>query len=422
MTFKAWPKPFQSFRDVKVFLVTLCAAVTVLLSAMFLFLHLNIRDLTLRSFREEAGSYVHQIVLTRQWNALHGGVYVEKRVPADSNPILRKIGIEPDIRTVDGRVLTLRNPAAMTREIADLARAGSGVTFRVVSLNYLNPGNRPDAFERDGLERFSQGVREPHALLEAGDQPVFRYLAPLRAEESCLSCHGGQGYKKGDVRGGISISIPAGSRMNRLRRTGIGLLAAAAATISVIVAVLYFMTWKLVVRLNEAQEKLKHIAVTDDLTGIRNRRFIMEQLEREYQRSVRAGSPLAIIMLDIDHFKRINDTYGHAFGDVVLKTVSSAMLASLRSYDLLGRIGGEEFLIASAGSTLEDAKGLAQRILDRVRLERIVEGQRAATVTLSAGVTVMTPQDAGAEALISRADAGLYLAKQEGRDRVVAIL
>lgn len=422
MTLKAWPKPFKYFRDVKVFLVSLSLTVTLLLSAMFLLLHLSIRDLMLRSLQDEARSYAHQVILTRQWNAGHNGVFVEKRPGVDSNPFLKELGVDPDIRTADGRVLTLRNPAAMTREISELSRSGGGVSFRVVSLNHLNPDNRPDEFEREGLERFSQGAREPGQMLLAGDRPVFRYLVPLMTEESCLTCHRRQGYKKGDVRGGISITIPTESMAVRMRRAGLELMLAAATTIGLIVAIVYFMTWKLVIGLAETQKKLKHIAVTDELTGLRNRRYIMEQLVREYQRAVRSGSALSLILLDIDHFKRINDTYGHAFGDVVLKAVSAAMQSSLRSYDLLGRIGGEEFLIASPGSTIEDARGLAERILERVRQESIRVGDRTTSVTVSAGVTVLTPQDADAEALMSRADAGLYMAKQEGRDRVVAIL
>jgi diguanylate cyclase (GGDEF)-like protein len=198
------------------------------------------------------------------------------------------------------------------------------------------------------------------------------------------------------------------------------LISATVITIGLLLCILYFMTWKLVVRLDEVQKRLKHIAVTDELTGLKNRRYIVEQLDKEYQRAVRSGEPLSLIILDIDHFKRVNDTYGHAVGDAVLKAVAVEMQASLRTYDLLGRIGGEEFLIASPGSVLDEAAGLAERILEKIRTTAVSGSQKMA-VTMSAGVTSLGDQDAKADALLARADAALYMAKQAGRDRVIVL-
>ena len=116
------------------------------------------------------------------------------------------------------------------------------------------------------------------------------------------------------------------------------------------------------------------MSVTDELTGIHNRRFIMERLGEEFQKSKRTNTPLAAIMLDLDHFKDINDTYGHPFGDVVLKTVTDRIKGSLRAYDLFGRVGGEEFLILAPLTPLADATGLAERVWDIIRSERIGDG------------------------------------------------
>jgi len=360
-------------------------------------------------------------VLTRHWNAQYGGVYVEKKKGVESNPFLMDLGIDPDIRTVDGRVLTLRNPALMTREISDLALQENIVGFRLVSLRTLNPVNRPDDFERTSLERFEQGDSESWKLDRAGPVTAFRYVLPLKVEEPCLRCHRQQGYRVGDIRGGISVILPAERLVGQMSTNRNQIIADSLATTGVLLAILYFLTWKLVRRVDEVQKKLKHIAVTDELTGLKNRRYIMEQIDKEYQRAARTGGTLSLILLDIDHFKRINDTYGHAVGDAVLKEVAQAMQSSLRAYDLLGRVGGEEFLIASPGSTLDDAAGLAERVRVTIKGREVMNMADPITVTVSAGITSLSEQDATTEALLARADNALYLAKQQGRDRIVSL-
>ncbi len=309
----------------------------------------------------------------------------------------------------------------MTREISELARRDNLVEFHMISLKNLNPENRPDDFEKRSLKRFEDGEREIWYLDRSGKRPVFRYILPLIVEKPCLSCHSRQGYKIGDIRGGISIRVPAAGLLAQMRTNRAQIIIDAAATIGILLAILYFLTWKLVVRLDDIQKRLTHIAVTDELTGLKNRRFIMEQLDREYQRAVRTGASLSLVIIDIDHFKKFNDNFGHAFGDAVLKAVAQEMQASLRTYDLLGRIGGEEFLIASPGSTLDDAIGLGERVRERIKNRKIANRSQEITVTVSAGVTSLGEQDATFDAILARADDALYTAKQQGRDRVVAM-
>jgi diguanylate cyclase (GGDEF)-like protein len=178
---------------------------------------------------------------------------------------------------------------------------------------------------------------------------------------------------------------------------------------------------KLVKRLNEAQTHLKHMTITDDLTGLRNRRYIIERLEEEFQRSKRSGNLLSLIMLDIDHFKTINDSHGHLFGDVVLRVVSSRIKSGLRKHDIVGRIGGEEFLVICPDSSLDDAAIVAERIRQVICEQPIGDGIKAATVAVSAGVTSILDNDYRSEKLFSRADMALYKAKDEGRNRVVVL-
>jgi diguanylate cyclase (GGDEF)-like protein len=421
MPLTRWPKPFQYFKDVRLFLIIVSVVITLFISVTYLLRYLTVNELLIGTVRHEATSYAQLIVLTRHWNARYGGVYVEKKPGIESNPYLKELGVNPDVRTTDGRLLTLRNPAIMTREISELARRENTVGFHMISLKNLNPENQPDDFERTALERFEQGEQEYWQIDRSGGKPVFRYVLPLIVEEACLSCHRRQGYKQGDIRGGISVMIPGEDLMAQMRTNRNQIVIDVVVTIGILLAIIYFLAWKLVGRLDETQKRLKHIAVTDELTGLKNRRHIMEQMNKEYQRAVRTGGTLSVILLDIDHFKKVNDSFGHAFGDRVLRAVAQEMPGGLRSYDLLGRLGGEEFLIASPGSTLDDATGLAERIRQKIKGRKISDSTHEITVTVSAGVTSLSEQDATADAILQRADDALYLAKQQGRDRVVSV-
>jgi len=178
---------------------------------------------------------------------------------------------------------------------------------------------------------------------------------------------------------------------------------------------------KLVKKLSEAQIHLKQISITDELTGLRNRRYIFERLDEEFERARRTGHPLSLIMLDIDHFKKINDTHGHLFGDMVLQTVAARIKSSLRRHDLVGRIGGEEFLVICPESSLEDTLVVAERIRTVINDGVIGNEVNDVRLALSAGVTDLKDADRSFEKLFSRADSALYMAKEQGRNRVVVL-
>lgn len=172
-------------------------------------------------------------------------------------------------------------------------------------------------------------------------------------------------------------------------------------------------------QLLEAQATLREQATLDALTRIWNRRTTLEILEREIGRAQREMSPLSLAMGDLDHFKEINDTYGHLAGDAVLCEAVRRMKTSIRSYDSIGRFGGEEFLLILPGCEEADAVRLAERM----RLEishRPVEWQgKAIPVTASFGVTSLPlSRRISVEALLKTADAALYQAKQAGRNRI----
>ncbi len=163
------------------------------------------------------------------------------------------------------------------------------------------------------------------------------------------------------------------------------------------------------------------LATTDSLTGAYNRRFMSEFLARETERSLRTNKEFAVILLDLDHFKRINDTYGHHAGDVVLKRVVEAMTCCTRQYDLVGRYGGEEFLVILPEIDRRTAIDTAERIRARIETEEIVvAGGRRLSVTASRGVACFGEDGRTAEDLLVKVDEKLYQAKRAGRNLVVS--
>ncbi|MDP2183107.1 MAG: diguanylate cyclase [Actinomycetota bacterium] len=379
-------------------------------------LYLQARSSTVEALRSQGESYFYLVVTTRAWNSQHGGVWVEKRPAVETNPYLAKMGIPADLRTENGVDLTLRNPSAMTREVSELTDIGFGVTFHLTGKDPVNPGNAPDSWEHAALDAFEAGESSAETFDRTSDTPVFRYMEPLIVEESCFQCHGEQGYKVGDVRGGLSISIPTKQVDDTLRKTATNLGMLAILTLGVAVAVSQAFVTQLRRRLDVANSLLSSMAVTDDLTGVANRRAIMARLTQEFSRSKRSSEPLSLVALDIDRFKRINDQHGHAVGDAVLKEVAARMGDSLREYDGFGRTGGEEFLVIAPETDSEAALRLAERVISQVHAGPVSVGDLELTVTASAGVATIDSRDERGDDLLARTDLQLYRAKAAGRD------
>lgn len=176
--------------------------------------------------------------------------------------------------------------------------------------------------------------------------------------------------------------------------------------------------------LKEIQEMLREQAITDSLTGIFNKRQILLGAHREFSRACRrrekgqTDAGVGLIMLDIDRFKLVNDSYGHLAGDLLLKELAARVSSSLRAYDSVGRFGGEEFLVVLPGADLEQSRAVALKIWTVIREEPfLLEGNRL-TVTASLGVAASQEGDAEYVQVLKRADDGLYRAKSGGRDRI----
>lgn len=168
------------------------------------------------------------------------------------------------------------------------------------------------------------------------------------------------------------------------------------------------------------REVLQAQAIRDPLTGLFNRRYMEESLQREVARAVRVNAPLAVLMLDLDHFKHFNDTFGHAAGDKILREVGVCIKSLIRGEDIGCRYGGEEFTIILPRSTPEAAQGKAEMLRDAVkRLQVEDSGRYLGGLTLSVGVAAFPADGTTGEEVVKSADRALYQAKAEGRDRVV---
>ena len=176
--------------------------------------------------------------------------------------------------------------------------------------------------------------------------------------------------------------------------------------------------------IKEIQEMLRQQSITDPLTSIFNKGQILLRAEMEFSRALRrrekglSDGDLGFIMLDIDRFKEMNDSYGHLAGDVLLKEFAQRISGSLRTYDAVGRFGGDEFMVVLPGSNLAQSRQVAQKIWTLIRNNPVVLEGKAVTVTASLGVSAAQEGDTEYTQVLKRADEGLYRAKRDGRDRV----
>jgi diguanylate cyclase (GGDEF)-like protein len=174
-----------------------------------------------------------------------------------------------------------------------------------------------------------------------------------------------------------------------------------------------------IIRRRELEVELKHLAITDPLTGLANRRHFSQRLEEELHRARRLNKPLAVIYIDIDHFKMVNDSLGHTAGDQALRHLGEVCHQTLRDIDFIARVGGEEFVAILIDSDLPQAADAAERLRAKVSDSPVLLNEGAPkTITISLGVAALTNTDLHGESLLHRADQALYAAKRNGRNRV----
>lgn len=216
---------------------------TILIITSFLWNRLLIIKNNDEQVSKKSQAFFDQIVMTRSWNSQHGGVYVPVTAITQPNPYL-KYSLR-DIVTINGIKLTKINPAYMTRQISEINKERLNFQFHITSLNPIRPLNKPDDRETKALKSFEKGITEVEELVNIGSNKYNRYMAPLITEKSCLRSHAIQGYKEGDIRGGISVTFLADSYLKSLI-TQISHLALAHILILIIGIVGLFLYYKYV--------------------------------------------------------------------------------------------------------------------------------------------------------------------------------
>lgn len=248
--------------------------------------------------------------------------------------------------------------------------------------------SREEFLGRTDLEVFPPGIAR---RFRDADLEVQRLRRPVAVEEDAPV--------DGNLRKYLSMKFPILDPDGRLWATGL-----VATDIT---------------RIKKLEEELRNLATTDSLTGCKNRRAIIASAEDEIRRSVRYKVPLSFIMFDVDLFKSINDTFGHSFGDVVLQNVVRVTVQSLRNQDILGRFGGEEFLVILPHTTAEHARRAAERIQARIAdWSGTVSQLQESPVTISCGIAELTQDLSDFAAIIHAADSAMYRAKRDGRNRI----
>ncbi|MBU2469496.1 MAG: DUF3365 domain-containing protein [Proteobacteria bacterium] len=216
------PAPRQKSAQIWPYVLAL-AVLGTLLFGLSLWWNLTLQQRGLRNTALTlARTTLQKDVFYRRWNSQFGGVYAPTGPAAPPNPYLKVP--ERDIQSPSGRSLTMINPAYMTRQVHELEAKGTGVRGHITSLNPIRPGNAPDAWERQALLKVERGAKEHHEIVEIDGQPALRLLKPLYVEKPCLRCHQAQGYSLGQVRGGLSVTVPMGVLLAQGRQEIRGLI------------------------------------------------------------------------------------------------------------------------------------------------------------------------------------------------------
>ncbi len=319
------------------------------------------------------------------------------------------------------------NPARAANEFISDMNEFRGLKIKQTSARFRMPEDAPDDWERSALSRFeaNPGLTEIGEMVR-GPIPSYRYALPLYITQPCLQCHGEpkgeldiagypkEGYRLGELRGALSVTLPLESYYpQRIERTIL---------LTCLLLGIFLLSVYAGYRMVSAMQK---VANTDRLTQVNNRNVLYTRLQQEISWAAQHRTPLSVLMFDLDHFKRVNDVYGHLAGDAVLKNLAARVGGLLREYDFLARFGGEEFVVVAPNTDQTGALALGERLRLAVAGTVFQHESQAIEITISVGVASTVPDRnrdiiAQEDELLHRADGALYLAKNLGRNRVEA--
>lgn len=370
--------------------------------------------------RTEARTNLNRDMAFRQWFTALGGAYLRVgRNNIEPSPFMSHVP-ERDITTPDGVRLTQYAPATMLRLMQEEHDKLYGVKGRITGLKYLNPGNAPDAWETQVLHQFNRGRREAvTAIADIGGKPYLRMMQPMYMEEKCLLCHAWTGIPVGGVRGATVVSIQL-APYYAIHETAVSNMAVTHGGIWLagLLGIGYVSrrNWQYEKGRQQAEETIRRLAYYDPLTDLPNRRLLRERLEQAVAWSRRAGTRTALLYVDLDRFKTVNDTLGHDTGDALLQSVSTRLVSAVRDGDTVSRLGGDEFAIVLGNLHHgEDAALVAEKLIYIMKQPFEVEG-RDLFLTASVGISLFPDDTEDMETLFRNADIAMYLAKDEGKN------
>jgi len=311
------------------------------------------------------------------------------------------------------------------------------VHFKLAASNPRNPINQADDFEMRLLQQMNEDEIESYREIIEISGAKYLYVAkPVRPNSrSCLRCHDDpddapadlidlygavRGFNEqiGQIRALISIRVPVQKALSEVAHSSQIFGLKSFLIMAVIFAVIAVLIHKLEVEKKNVlsrNRELQNISSMDALTGLYNRRYFDDVFEREYKTAQRYHTPLSLLLLDLDHFKDINDQYGHLIGDDVLKHFAAILEKNVRETDSAARWGGEEFIVLLPQTTVHGAASVAETLLKQVSATEFVNEIH---MTVSIGVVEMAIDD-DTDNLLKRLDKALYRAKKDGRNRVV---
>lgn len=375
----------------------------------------NIDNITREKFSlalSEAQSYWNKDLAFRQWAARHGGVYVIPDERTRPNPALSHLP-DRDIVTTDGMKLTLMNPAYMTRQMVEEFEGDYGIKGKITGKKQLNPANKPDQWQLKALNLFEAGKTDTFYEQQNIDgQPYLRFIKAVYMTEGCIKCHGILGYKDGDLRGGVSVSIPLLPYITAAKETGNSILATHLVVWFLGMLAIVFFAYLL----KGMMHQLTYKAMYDDLTGLPNIRLFKNRLEQAFKRSKRDSQhKFAVCFMDLDRFKNLNDSRGHKVGDILLMALAERISKLLRPGDTIARMGGDEFtLLLEDIDGLEDTVLVSKRILGSFKLPFDVDSDQIYT-NASIGICISSDHYTNSDEMIRDADIAMYRAKSQGK-------
>lgn len=357
--------------------------------------------------RLQARSLLQRDLVYRQWVASNSGVYAPVSMETLPNPHLSQLP-DRDITSSRGKRLTLVNPAYMSRLVYELAARQDGSRSHITSLKPLRPENGADPWEKEALRAFERGEKECSTVDRIGGRDFLRLMTPLFTERECLDCHAKQGYRTGDVRGGISVTLSleplqAISRREKVDSTVrygvlwlLGMVGIVAGSAGV---------RRSLATHQEAEEKLRYMSTHDSLTDSYNRIYF----DTETDRLARGRAfPIGVVMADLDGLKEVNDSLGHGAGDQLIRLGAQVLKQACREADVIARIGGDEFALLLPEV---DSRAL-QDVLLRIRQCEAAANQAASgpKLSLSLGAVCAENPEMLREAL-KQADRHMYSEK-----------